>query len=114
MAIHACTSPPTPSPTVVHFLQPAGRDFPTTTTTTTLQDFGSDEQVSELAGWLVRNQPISLAMNTVGGDFGYARKLFEQTGQVVYTVGQEGNPALTCQARPQEGEIFGEFPVSTE
>mmetsp|Transcript_19983 Transcript_19983/g.52332 ORF Transcript_19983/g.52332 Transcript_19983/m.52332 type:complete len:740 (-) Transcript_19983:434-2653(-) len=78
---------------------------------TSPKDFGSDEQVSELAGWLVRNQPISLAMNTVGGDFGYARKLFEQTGQVVYTVGQEGNPALTCQARPQEGEIFGEFPV---
>ena len=50
-------------------------------------------------------------MNTVDGDMQYARKLFEQTGQVVYTVGHEGNPAFTCQARPQEGEIFGEFPV---
>jgi hypothetical protein len=74
-------------------------------------NFGSDEQVKDLAGWLVRNQPISLAMNTVNEDLGYARKLFEQTSQVVYTVGYEGEPALTCQARPQEGEIFGEFPV---
>lgn len=98
-----------PSPTLYN-----PRNFtlqPPTDPPTHPQDFGSDEQISELAGWLVRNQPISLAMNTVGGDFGYARKLFEQTGQVVYTVGSEGNPALTCQARPQEGEIFGEFPV---
>lgn len=80
-------------------------------TSPSLAEFGSDEQVSALAGWLVRNQPISLAMNTVDGDMGYAVKLFEQTGQAVYTVGFEGNPALTCQARPQEGEIFGEFPV---
>jgi len=74
-------------------------------------DFGTDAYVKSLAAWLVRNQPISLAMNTVGGDLGYARALFEQTGQVVYTVGREGKVALTCQARPQEGEIFGEFPV---
>ena len=59
----------------------------------------------------VRNQPISLAMNIVNDDMTYARKLFERTGQVVYTVGHEGNVALTCQARPQEGEVFGEFPV---
>jgi len=54
------------------------------------------------------------AMNTTGGDLSWARSLFEQTGQVVYTVGREGAPALTCQARPQEGEIFGEFPVRKE
>ena len=77
-------------------------------------EFGSDKQVSDLAKWLVRNQPITLAMNTVNGDMEYARKLFEQTGQVVYTVGSEGNPALTCQARPQEGEVFGEFPIRRE
>jgi len=80
-------------------------------TSVSTADFGSEAQVAELAKWLVRNQPISLAMNTVGGDLSYARQLFEQTSQVVYTVGREGNPALTCQARPQEGEVFGEFPV---
>jgi hypothetical protein len=80
-------------------------------TAPTEADFGSDAQVDSLSQWLVRNQPISLAMNTVGGDMGYARSLFEKTSQVVYTVGHPGAPALTCQARPQEGEIFGEFPV---
>uniref|UniRef100_A0A7S1FIU0 Uncharacterized protein n=1 Tax=Noctiluca scintillans TaxID=2966 RepID=A0A7S1FIU0_NOCSC len=69
------------------------------------------DSVDGLSRWLVRNQPISLAVNTVGGDLTHARKLFEQTGQVVYTIGYEGNPALTVQARPQEGEVFGEFPV---
>uniref|UniRef100_A0A7S4JL18 Aldehyde dehydrogenase domain-containing protein n=1 Tax=Paramoeba aestuarina TaxID=180227 RepID=A0A7S4JL18_9EUKA len=78
-------------------------------------EFGTDEMVGSLAKWLVRNQPITLAMN-IGhdGDMGYARKLFEQTGQVVYTVGFEGSPALTCQARPQEGEVFGEFPIRSQ
>jgi hypothetical protein len=75
------------------------------------KQFGTDEQIESLSSWLVRNQPITLAMNTVNADMSYARKLFEQTGQVVYTVGFEGEVALTCQARPQEGEVFGEFPV---
>lgn len=76
--------------------------------------FGQPEDISRLAAWLVRNQPISLAMNTRDGDLAYALQLFEETAQVVYTVGREGAPALTCQARPQEGEIFGEFPVRHE
>jgi len=53
----------------------------------------------------------SLAINM---DDELGQYLFERTGQVVYTVGTEENPALTCQARPQEGEIFGEFPVRAE
>lgn len=81
---------------------------------TTTADFGSDAQINELAAWLVKNQPISLAMNTVDNDFAYAKALFAKTAQVVYTVGHQGAPALTCQARPQEGEVFGEFPVRRE
>jgi hypothetical protein len=45
-------------------------------------EFGTESQVSGLARWLVRNQPITLAMNTVDGDMTYARQLFEMTGQV--------------------------------
>jgi len=82
--------------------------------TTPTGEFGVPAEVSRLARWLVRNQPISLAMNTRDGDLTYARQLFEETALVVYTVGREGHPALTCQARPQEGEIFGEFPPRGE
>jgi len=77
----------------------------------------NDEQfTSTLATWLVDNQPITLAVNDDGNDPDYkmAMQLFEQTGQVVYTVGTNTTPALTCQARPQDGEVFGEFPVRKE
>jgi len=80
--------------------------------------------VPELSRWLVRNQPISLAINVATAapdDWDTAKQLFEQTGLVVYTVGSTSGagdtgiePSLTCQARPQEGEIFGEFPVRRE
>jgi len=52
-------------------------------------------------------QPISLAVN---GDWDLALRLFERTGLVVYSVGTLEKPALTAQARPEDGECFGEFP----
>ncbi|CAE7244871.1 cscB [Symbiodinium natans] len=64
-----------------------------------------------LARWLTVEQPITLAVN--GDDksgFSMMWKLFESTAQAIYSVGRAGRPALTAQARPQDGEIFGEFP----
>lgn len=74
-----------------------------------------EEKVNDLARWLVRNQPISLAVNAPrAASFPLGRALFERTGLVVYTVGStdeaDAPPAMTCQARPQEAEVFGEFP----
>eukprot|EP00940_MAST-03C_sp_MAST-3C-sp2_P000267 g267.t1 len=79
--------------------------------TTPTSPVGSDmDFVDDVASWLVRNQPISLAVNADGYDM--ALRLFERTGQVVYTVGDtKDHVALTAQARPQDGEVFGEFPV---
>lgn len=74
-----------------------------------------EDSLSRLASWLNVNQPISLAVNgtreeaiTVG------IKLWEQTSLVVNTIGSTNQedmpPAMTCQARPQDFECFGEFP----
>jgi hypothetical protein len=75
----------------------------------------SDEDLFALADWLNTNQPISLAVNArYSRMLDLGQRLFETTGLVVYTIGSTNNPeappALTCQARPQEGEVFGEFP----
>eukprot|EP00037_Helgoeca_nana_P021228 m.213459 g.213459 ORF g.213459 m.213459 type:complete len:735 (+) comp25562_c0_seq2:47-2251(+) len=65
--------------------------------------------VDELSRWLVKEQPITLAINDDDTDYKLALRLFERTCQVVYSVGTSDQPALSCQARPQEAEVFGEF-----
>jgi hypothetical protein len=56
--------------------------------------------VDELAHWLVKHQPISLALNV---PYDIALRLFDRTALVVNTVGypEKNRPAYTCQARPQ-------------
>lgn len=69
-----------------------------------------------LCHWLNTNQPISLAVNGPRDQvLDVGLELFDHTGLVVYTLGSTDSvdtmpAALTCQARPQDGECFGEFP----
>eukprot|EP00933_Yihiella_yeosuensis_P052039 TRINITY_DN5001_c0_g2_i5.p1 TRINITY_DN5001_c0_g2~~TRINITY_DN5001_c0_g2_i5.p1 ORF type:complete len:776 (+),score=105.19 TRINITY_DN5001_c0_g2_i5:132-2330(+) len=68
--------------------------------------------LSRLSKWLKKEQPITLAVNGDNEDAGFPmmQQLFSSTAQAVYSVGRKGKPCLTAQARPQDGEIFGEFP----
>jgi Na+-transporting NADH:ubiquinone oxidoreductase subunit NqrE len=70
-------------------------------TSVSAEEIGSDKFVKSLSSWLVHHQPISLAVNCADFDasFALARKLFERTGLVVYTVGSADKPALTAQVR---------------
>eukprot|EP00301_Raphidiophrys_heterophryoidea_P004598 c1198_g1_i1.p1 GENE.c1198_g1_i1~~c1198_g1_i1.p1 ORF type:complete len:724 (-),score=202.99 c1198_g1_i1:181-2352(-) len=77
---------------------------------TTLGDFNDDDNLDNLASWLVHHQPISLAINGESAPYPIALRLFEKTALCVYTLGSDQAPALTAQARPQDGEIFGELP----
>lgn len=70
--------------------------------------------LEDLSKWLTTEQPITLAVNGDEQGFPIMTKLFESTAQAIYSVGREGKPALTAQARPQDGEIFGEFPPRAE
>jgi len=74
-------------------------------------DLKSQKFVTNLCLWLNREQPISLAIN---GDYDLALDMFERTGLVVYSVGSLEKPALTAQARPEDGECFGEFPPRSQ
>ena len=74
-----------------------------------------DLEVENLSKWLIRHQPISLAVNAKRAQvFDLGRNLFEKTSLVVTTIGStdkdDAPPAMTCQARPQDAECFGEFP----
>ncbi|KAL1523918.1 hypothetical protein AB1Y20_018837 [Prymnesium parvum] len=77
-------------------------------------DVATPAFVDKLCQWLVAHQPITVAVNADDADFALAKRIFEQTAQVVFTVGSNDSPALTCQARPQDGEVFGELPVRRE
>ncbi|KAL3772360.1 hypothetical protein ACHAW5_010362 [Stephanodiscus triporus] len=71
--------------------------------------------VVDLSRWLNRHQPISLAVNARRAQvLELGRSLFEKTSLVVTTIGStdapDAPPAMTCQARPQDAECFGEFP----
>lgn len=82
------------------------------TSPATPEELASDEYISKLSRWLTTEQPITLAINGDDPAAGYpiAMRLFEQTAQVVYSIGTPDTPCYTCQARPQDGEVFGEFP----
>lgn len=70
--------------------------------------------VNKLSKWLNTHQPITCAVNGIEMPFELFNKVFERTALVVYTIGCQAKPALTAQARPQDGEIFGEFPPRHE
>jgi hypothetical protein len=79
-------------------------------------DMEKDKFAKDIGDWLVKHQPISLAVNGAVYDKSFAlmRRIFDRSGLVVNTVGAEEAPALTAQARPQDAEIFGEFPPRLE
>eukprot|EP01052_Picozoa_sp_SAG31_P010573 SAG31_NODE_582_length_13925_cov_32.209967_4_plen_477_part_00 len=79
-------------------------------------EMSSKDYLNKLSRWLITEQPIALAINGDNAAAGYpiAMQLFEQTAQVVYSIGTDDSPCYTCQARPQDGEVFGEFPPRRE
>jgi len=77
----------------------------------------SPKYARKVAKWLCEKQPISCAVNTVATAtapdakaLAFARTVWERSSCVVFSVGTADTPALTAQARPQDGELFGEVP----
>jgi len=73
-----------------------------------------DERNQEcIAAWLLAQQPISVCINKAAvvdaEALEFARRIWERTACVVFTIGDVLIPATTAQARPQDGEIFGEL-----
>lgn len=69
--------------------------------------------MNQLAQWINTNQPISLAINGPRHEaINVGIALWECTSLVVNTIGSTDHndtmpPAMTRQARPQDGECFG-------
>ena len=95
----------------------------------------SDSFADALGAWLCAEQPITVAYNapvetadtSERGGYDLPLSLWERSSQVVFSVGGLGveangadrgdpsaPPCLTAQARPQDGEIFGELPPRRE
>ena len=113
--VHYKVSTSMPEEGINEYWRKAVVDVTTKAPTSDLQGSSDTTRIDDLARWLVTNQPISLAVNAPRPlGFKLGQELFEKTAQVVYTVGSSNDPkappALTCQARPQEAEVFGEFP----
>lgn len=73
-----------------------------------------DANVANLAAWILHAQPIAVVVNKDAVSdpeaLSFARRLWERTACVVFGIGDAASPARTAQARPQDGEIFGEVP----
>jgi len=80
-------------------------------TSKTSHYLNSEQGISEVCGWLNSQQPISLSVN---GSEELGLKLWERSGVVVFTSGTLEEAALSCQARPQDGECFGELPPRSQ
>jgi len=77
-------------------------------------DLKNEENLLELSKWLLKHQPITTVFNGKEMPFELLNFVFEHTALVVYTIGNSEKPALTVAAKPQDGEVFGEFPPRHE